>query len=88
MSLTASKLSSGDQVIPVIVKMPEYTNKKIHKEIWYSDSFYTKPKGYRMYLCVYAGGLIAGKKSHLHINEKLQGPYDDQLDWNTIHSVQ
>ena len=81
-TLTGSKLSSGDQVIPVIVKMSDYTNKKLHKEIWYSDSFYTHYKGYKMCLCVYSAGLIAGKKSHLSVKlYVMKGPYDDQLAW-------
>lgn len=82
MSLTADKLSSGDQVVPVIVKMSEYTKKKNHKMTWYSDSFYTHKKGYKMCLGAYAAGLCGGRSSDLSVKLYImKGPYDDQLTW-------
>ena len=75
----ASKLSSGDQVVPVIVKMSEYTKKKSYKVSWYSDSFYTHHKGYKMCLYIYARGHTTGyMKVFLYL---MKGPYDDQLRW-------
>ena len=75
----ASKLSSGDQVVPVIVKMSEYTKKKSGGVQWYSDSFYTHHKGYKMCLYVYATGYISGYMSvQLYL---MKGPYDDRLRW-------
>ena len=79
---TASKLSSGDQVVPVIVKMSEYTNKKRDEVIKHTDSFYTHHGGYKMYLCVCANGWIGGTATHLSVYLSLmKGPYDDQLKW-------
>ncbi|XP_065917136.1 TNF receptor-associated factor 5-like [Dysidea avara] len=82
MALSAEDLSSGDQVVPVIVKMSEYTKKKNHKVTWYSDSFYTHQKGYKMCLCVDAAGLSGGSRSYLSVKlYVMKGPYDNQLTW-------
>ena len=78
-SYQASKLSSGDQVVPVIVKMSEFNKKKNNKVDWYSDSFYTHHKGYKMYLYVYAAGVFSGYMTVGLI--LMKGPYDDQLRW-------
>ncbi|XP_065887553.1 TNF receptor-associated factor 3-like isoform X2 [Dysidea avara] len=77
----ASKLSSGDQVVPVIVKMSEYTKKKSDQVYWYSDSFYTHHKGYKMSLYVdYAGSYSASGYMSVALF-LMKGPYDDQLRW-------
>jgi len=74
------KLSSGDQVVPVVVKMSDYTKKKRNFINWYSESFYTHPKGYKMCLYVYPPGSDTG--THLLVYLFLmKGPYDDQLRW-------
>ena len=81
-SLTAAKLSSGDQVVPVIVKLSEYTKKKNRRVTWYSDSFYTHTKGYKMCLCVSAANLSNGRRCDLSVKlYVMKGPYDDQLTW-------
>ena len=81
-STSSSRLSSGDQVVPVIVKMSEYTKKKSDVVNWYSDSFYTHHKGYRMTLCIVAAGWGDGRGTHLSVGLFLmKGPYDDQLRW-------
>ena len=75
----AATLSSA---VPVIVKMSEYTKKKSDEFSWYSDSFYTHYKGYKMCLCVEAGGISYAKGTHLSVGlVLLKGPYDDQLRW-------
>ncbi|XP_065917309.1 hyaluronan mediated motility receptor-like [Dysidea avara] len=73
-STSSSRLSSGDQVVPVILKMSEYTKKKESDVIWHSDSFYTHHKGYRMTLYIGAAHLSVGLLL-------MKGPYDDQLRW-------
>ncbi|XP_065887470.1 TNF receptor-associated factor 3-like [Dysidea avara] len=74
----ASKLSSGDQVTSVIVKMSEYAKKKSDRVSLYSDSFYTHHKGYKMCLYVYATGYDGYMKVFLIL---MEGPYDDELRW-------
>ena len=75
----ASKLSSGDQVVPVIVKMSDYTKKKTEIIDWYSDPFYTHHKGYKMCLNVFASGLNSPHLTvWLHL---IKGSYDNHLKW-------
>ena len=73
---------SGDQVCPVIMKVPEYTKKKTGRRDWYSASFYTHDKGYKMCLHIYAAGAGTGKNSHLSVFlYVMKGPYDENLTW-------
>ena len=62
----------------MIVKMSEYTKKKSDTVKWYSDSFYTHHKGYKMCLYVYAAGYDGYVTVGLFL---MKGPYDDQLRW-------
>ena len=78
----SSMLSSGDQFVPVIVKMSEYTKKKREKIQWYSDPFYSHRKGYRMCLCVDVANSWPYSGSNLSVwLYLLKGSYDDQLEW-------
>ena len=70
---SAEKLSSCEEIVPVIVKMSDYTT---NKRDWFSDPFYTHPNGYKMCLYCYAGS------THLSVHLYLmKGPYDDHLRW-------
>ncbi|XP_065920304.1 TNF receptor-associated factor 4-like [Dysidea avara] len=71
----ASKLSFGDQVVPVIVKISEYSKKYKDNSDWLSTPFYTHNKGYKMCLNVNAAG---GLSVQLYL---MKGPYDNQLKW-------
>ncbi|XP_065907521.1 TNF receptor-associated factor 5-like [Dysidea avara] len=85
----ASKLSSGDQVVPVIVKMSEYTKKKRDEVDWFSDPFYTHHKGYKIQLNVVAAGYGSTKgtylsvfvfhKGNLHNDQSLKGHCEIKL---------
>ena len=73
---------SGDQECPVILKMSQYNNKKEKSVHWYSDSFYTHNKGYKMCLNNDAAGHSNGKGTHLSVFLYLmKGPHDDELTW-------
>ncbi|XP_065888321.1 TNF receptor-associated factor 5-like [Dysidea avara] len=74
---SSSKLSSGDQVVPVIMKMSEYT-KKSDRVWWYSDSFYTHRKGYKM--CLYVNAVSSSGYMTV-VLWLMKGLYDDQLRW-------
>lgn len=64
----AVRLSSGDKVVPVTVRMSEYTKKKSEVS-WYSDPFYAHHKGYKMCLCVDPDGyILKASGSHALIN--------------------
>ena len=61
------------------MKISEYTKKKSDKISWYSDSFYTHHKGYKMCLYIRAAGYSG---DYLLVQLCLmKGPYDDQLRW-------
>ena len=86
-SMQLSRLSimtatSGDQVCPVIVKVPEYTRKKVDNKLWYSNSFYSHDKGYKMCWKIYPAGAGAGRGTHISVSLCLmKGPHDDELTW-------
>ena len=81
LNTASSKLSSGDQVVPVIVKISEYTKKKRDKVEIFCDPFYTHNKGYKVCLCVYSRD-YGNRYTHTHLSVYLmKGPYDDQLRW-------
>ena len=78
----AMMAKSGDQDSPAILKMSQYNNKKDNDVKWYSDSFYTHNKGYKMCPCVYAAGHKSGRGTHLSVFLYLmKGPHDDELTW-------
>ena len=82
LDVKATVLQSGTQMSPVTIKMSEFNSKKRNKVVWYSDPFYTHNKGYKMYLCVYAGGYGSGKGTHLSVYLFLmKGSHDDELTW-------
>ena len=77
----AMRSSSGDQVCPVILKMSNYNEMKANDDMWCSDSFYTKDKGYKMCVGVEAVGCDS-KGTHLSSGLVLmKGPHDDNLSW-------
>jgi len=74
--------TSGDLVCPVIGKVPEYGKKKRDAEEWYSNSFYSHDKGYKMCICVDCSGDDDAKGTHLSVFLCLmKGPHDDKLAW-------
>ena len=71
--INSQAANSLDESVPVIVKC---TNQSGGLN-WYSDSFYTHEKGYKLCLCVHF-------KSGTHLSACLilmMGPYDSQLKW-------
>ena len=96
-SLATITAASGDQVCPVIVEMPGFAAVKKNEERWFSESFFTHNKGYRMCLCVDTDDLeddndssddgsdddSTSSSSHLSVLLFLmKGPHDDAgLTW-------
>jgi len=73
---SAEKLSSGEEAIPVIVKISDYTLISRDRINWWSYPFYTHRDGYKMCLCCHTG------TTHLSVHLYLmKGPHDDQLRW-------
>ena len=73
---------SGDQECPVILKMSPFNKQKKYNVQWYSDSFYTHHKGYKMSLHIFAAGYGDGQGTHLSVYLNLmKGSHDDELTW-------
>ena len=76
LNIRALQSSTGDQVLPVILRMPDYTNKIWP---WLSDPFFTKENGYKLQLkvasCKYNKAMLS---IYLCL---MKGPYDDELSW-------
>ena len=71
-----------DQVCPVILKMSNYNELKKNEITWWSDSFFTDDKGYKMCLQVYPNGLNTSRGTHFSCYLTLmKGLHDDSLSW-------
>ena len=69
-------------LVPFSVTMPGFQQKKMLVILWYSPSFYTHPRGYKMCLRVDANGYGDGKKSHVSVFVcMMKGEYDKWLKW-------
>ena len=79
----AYKLSSDNVILPVVVKISDFTEKKRRMIQWFSEPFYTLSNGYKMQLCVFPfGDAGSSKGSHMTVClYLLKGPYDEQLQW-------
>ena len=72
----------GNQTCPTILKISQFNEQKMHNKHWYSDSFYTHSKGYKMCLRIDAAGICNGEGTHLSVFLYLmKGPHDDELTW-------
>ena len=62
--------------------MIDFEQQKAEGDNWYSPSFYTHPRGYRMCLRVYADGNDDGKGTHVSVFVRLmRGEHDNYLKW-------
>ena len=78
----AALAQSVNPVCPVVMHVTEFNKKRATKAIWYSDTFYSHDKGYRMCLNVFAGGNGNGTGTHLSVFLYLmKGPHDCRLRW-------
>jgi len=77
-----SKISSyGNQVVPVIVKVSNFSEKMKNKKIWQSDPFFAFEGGHKMCLIVYADGIGDGVRHYISVFLYLmKGPYDGELE--------
>ena len=93
-SLATITASSEDQICPVVVKMSGFAAVKEKEEKWFSNSFYTHDKGYKMCLCVDTADFDdkdssddgsdddSDSSSYLAVLLFLmKGPHDDELTW-------
>jgi TNF receptor-associated factor 4 len=70
------------ELVPFSFSMPDFELKKSTNSSWYSTSFYTHPRGYKMCLRVEANGLGDGNNTHVSVYlYMMRGEYDDSLKW-------
>ena len=70
------------QGITSIFKMPSFKEKKENNIEFYSDPFYTDPRGYKMLINIDANGDGDNKGTHVSVWVFLmRGEYDDQLEF-------
>ena len=73
---------SGDQECPVILQMPTFNRLKENDVTWYSTSFYTHNKGYKICLNIDVAGYGDGEGAYISVYLLLmKGPHDDKLTW-------
>ena len=60
----------------------DFEQRKAENDTWYSPSFYTHPRGYRMCLKVCANGRNTGRGTHVSVFVCLmRGEFDNYLKW-------
>ena len=86
--LTAmAKMSkSGFQICPVVLKLSEINkrgkSKNATNSVWYSDSFYTHNRGYKVCLHININGYREDRETYLSVwLHLMEGEYDDELTW-------
>ncbi|XP_019857635.1 PREDICTED: WEB family protein At4g27595, chloroplastic-like [Amphimedon queenslandica] len=73
---------SEPHTLPVEVLMTSFDSHHKSNKHWYSPSFYSHEKGYKLCLRVRANGESQGSGTHLSIHIHLmRGDYDDVLKW-------
>ena len=73
---------------PTHIIMPRFSQHKRDDDIWFSQSFYSRPGGYKLCLRVDANGYGNGKGTHVSVCVVLmKGENDHQLQWPLEHVV-
>ena len=76
------KLHHHIHIAPVQITMSNFKQHKRACDSWYSDPFYTHPRGYKMCLNVEANGHGNGKGTHVSVFVYLmRGDFDNYLKW-------
>ena len=78
----AAKLSSCNQHLPVIIKLPYFVKNKNDKVDWYSNPFLRSHCGHKMKLNVVPAGYGTSEGSYMSVYLYIMsGPHDYQLTW-------
>jgi len=73
--------NSGNEVVPVVIKLKEFERYMKHQDRWRSPGFYTRDGGYKMCLSVLPYG-VSRTHSDVTVDVYLmKGDYDDYLTW-------
>jgi len=78
-----------NQAFPVIIKVPEFDDKKKSETNWNSHYFFTHEKGYKIRLNVFPAGRDSHKGTHVSVYLYLmKGPNDNDLTWPLRKRIQ
>ena len=73
---------------PMVFKVTGYNARKTTNNVFYSDSFYTSPGGYKMCILVIPNGDETGRGTHVSVRAVLlEGAYDASLSWPFMGTV-
>ena len=76
------QLQISTPMCPVEIPMPNFKHHKESNDVWCSMPFYSHPKGYKLYLRIFANGTKDTEGTHLSVGVALmKGEYDKQLKW-------
>ena len=71
----------NNQVAPITLAMPNFSERMKDKKCWYSIAFFAYEGGYQMCLRVDAAGYGDGEGTHVSVYLRLmKGPHDDKLE--------
>ncbi|XP_065901532.1 TNF receptor-associated factor 4-like [Dysidea avara] len=72
----------GEEICPVIIKLPKFADRMKDEARWYSHPFYSHNKRYRMCLRVIVAGSGSSLGTHLSLYLSLmRGTFDSSLTW-------
>ena len=79
---TLQRVNAHIGLVPFQTTMPDFEVHKSDDDEWFSEPFYTHPRGYKMCLCVYANGYGNVKRTHISVYVQLmRGTFDEHLKW-------
>ena len=69
-------------LLPIDCTMPDIKQHRDNSDDWFSPSFYTRPRGYKMCFEVNARGNGEGRGTHVSVFVwMMRGDFDEQLKW-------
>ena len=72
----------GEEICPVIIKVPKFHRMMKNETKWHSDPFYSHIRGYKLCLRVIAAGSGSGRSTHLSLFLYImRGQYDGHVKW-------
>ena len=79
---TLERVDAHIRSVPFQITMPDFEKHKAANDQWYSEPFYTHPRGYKMCISVHANGNGSAKQTHISVFAYLmRGMFDEHLKW-------
>ena len=76
------EIMSEFRSLPLVFKLPDFSDLQDDDDDWHSPGFYTSQGGYKMCLRVYTNGCTDVRGTHISCYVYLmKGDYDDGLEW-------